>query len=1215
MSRPSLAREERQREREQMKRERDVLLLYGSAFANIPYIEHVPKHCPRLAPDAVLTALCKLAAIRLNAERCMVSLLDEESGRQHWLSEATRDLALRPEMPGDAPETLWLGNVSTPRSWGLCKELLSLSPEDEPVFSIDDLTKDGRSTFRDHIKGIPEMHFFASTALKSPNGCIVGSMCVFDSKSRDGLTKEEVVLLRGLAATVMDHLHTYTVQDCYRRGERFTRGLVSFAEGAAVISPLDTGSNIDPTQKDATNVVHLQSTSAPSPPRPDASKLAMPSVDTSIAASPEGTAKPTSPPTSPVSKTRSESVRNQAIGKLQNKILPMNAKSMFSRAASIMMASSDLDGVLILDASVAANYQRHGPWGFANGTDTPYESDMSKMPSSDSASGTDGIASNCASSRSSSKKCQVLGMATSDRTGEVQLADILEADLGRLLQEFPNGKIITFTTNGLSLSSNDDSSDLSGANGVKPSQSGEPPKRTASQKSLRGSKAVQAMFPGARCVAFVPFWDYERSRWFAGCLCWSNNIRRLLSPAVDLAYLKIFSHSIMRELSRLDARASNMHGILGALEFIKDTPLDIFQTSMLNSLNACGTTLLDTINHVMDYAKLGEARQSISSKRLLDGNTIRLSSKPLKIRRNKAPAFDLSIATEEVVEAVFSGSTYVPVTSKLLDAAETPTFEASDPMPQRKSCFIVLDLAFEDDWVFAFPVGSWRRLVMNLFGNAVKYTSSGFVHVSLRVSRGAENSSAATSVTLTIKDTGAGISPTFLVNGAFQAFSQEDTHAVGTGLGLSIVKQIIDINGGNVDIRSELAVGTEVTVKVALPKPDRSITGNPERSRFLSFLPRLKSRRICILHKKLELVEARTQSPEDEGLQRFISSLARTLEDHLHMDVTLTTEWEGHGAELVICPEVSFDYLAAIRRDRVSAHRASRRAPVAIFVARDSLEAATLRSDERVSNRESVVKIMTQPCGPYKLAYVLDACLDRFAHPEENTVSPGNLSTPPAQNLLETQIREDPSTILKWLYIDDTLPRATPNTPLLSAAGTLSTAGSAANKVRPSLSEEEPIVSHILITDDNPLNRKLLVTFMRKQCLQYQEASNGLEALKAYQQDASKFEVILMDMSMPIMDGMSATRAIREFENELNLPRCSIIALTGLTSASARLEAWRSGIDHFMTKPVNFKMLGKLLKKEEERRVERVRAGKEDMGIVRDVQDLEVENEVALPKV
>jgi CheY-like chemotaxis protein len=68
-------------------------------------------------------------------------------------------------------------------------------------------------------------------------------------------------------------------------------------------------------------------------------------------------------------------------------------------------------------------------------------------------------------------------------------------------------------------------------------------------------------------------------------------------------------------------------------------------------------------------------------------------------------------------------------------------------------------------------------------------------------------------------------------------------------------------------------------------------------------------------------------------------------------------------------------------------------------------------------------------------------------------------------------------------------------------------------------------------------------------------------------------------MSMPVMDGMSATRAIRQYEQEYNVSRCSIIALTGLASASAKLEAWNAGIDHFMTKPVNFKALGKFLKK------------------------------------
>lgn len=73
-------------------------------------------------------------------------------------------------------------------------------------------------------------------------------------------------------------------------------------------------------------------------------------------------------------------------------------------------------------------------------------------------------------------------------------------------------------------------------------------------------------------------------------------------------------------------------------------------------------------------------------------------------------------------------------------------------------------------------------------------------------------------------------------------------------------------------------------------------------------------------------------------------------------------------------------------------------------------------------------------------------------------------------------------------------------------------------------------------------------------------------------------------MSMPVMDGMTATRTIRQYEQEYNIPRCCIIALTGLASASAKLEAWNSGIDHFMTKPVNFKALEKYLRKEETKR-------------------------------
>jgi CheY-like chemotaxis protein len=64
---------------------------------------------------------------------------------------------------------------------------------------------------------------------------------------------------------------------------------------------------------------------------------------------------------------------------------------------------------------------------------------------------------------------------------------------------------------------------------------------------------------------------------------------------------------------------------------------------------------------------------------------------------------------------------------------------------------------------------------------------------------------------------------------------------------------------------------------------------------------------------------------------------------------------------------------------------------------------------------------------------------------------------------------------------------------------------------------------------------------------------------------------------MPVMDGFESTRHIREFERQEGLQAATIIALTGLASASAQQEAFASGIDLFMTKPVRLKQLGEAL--------------------------------------
>ncbi|KAL1797282.1 hypothetical protein ACET3X_003888 [Alternaria dauci] len=1125
----------------------------------------------------------------MGAQRSMISLLDEE--RQHILAEATCDLPLKPDAPGDTPDALWLGNVSIPRNWGICEKVLSLDPNDEPILVISDLTTDQSSCFREDVQSNHDMRFYASVALKSPNDAIIGTLCIFDNKSRDGLSKEQVDLLKDLASTVVNYLNTYTIRDQYRRGERFTRGLVSFAEGASALVPFERDALQDSSAPSQTSS-DLSSTTDKEMASTDDAKKAREGVESNQTA-------PNRPPSAMSKTTRARSARHRSIRTLQDSILPADSKAMFSRAANVMMGSSDLDGVLILDASVAASgghRRAHGASG--SGTETPSESYQSRS-SSDDASSNSTEEHPHGSSSSSSKMCQLLGVATPSGNDHPEYGTLLEPDLSRLFHEYPYGKIFTFNAEGCSLSSTEESA--SSPKFTEHLSPATPSKRKANGRPQRGSAALRAMFPKARSVAFVPFWDFERARWFAGCLCWSNDAYRLLSTSVDLMYFRIFSHSIMRELSRLDAMALNqakttfvasishelrspLHGILGTLEFVKDTPLDSFQASMMNSLHACGSTLLDTIDHVMDYAKISEIKKNVSSKRLKNANTIRLSSKPLKNRRRRNPAFDFSIATEEVVEAVFSGSSYIPVTSKLMEAPLSPAEEYTISFPQRKSRFIVLDVAHDEDWVFSFPIGSWRRIVMNIFGNAIKYTETGYIHVSLRSRSLAENTDAPTAITLTITDTGSGMSPGFLANRIFQPFSQENSHAPGTGLGLSIVRQIIDTNGGKVEVSSDPQLGTKVIIKLALNKPEVFDALTTERAQYLSYLPRLRDRRICVLHKKIAgPSENASVSTADEGLVRFTNALVYTLEAHLKMEVVKTTEWEGHQAEIVICPELSFEYLATIRNHRIDGQRA----PVTVFVGMDALEAATLRSDARVTNRESVVEIITQPCGPYKLAYVLNQCLDRYNHPDENVQSTG-LSSPAPQPLSQRTKQRTQSTSPSN-SMQNSLESLS-----LESPGPISPSIAGPTTAQPSVTspheEDDRDVSHILIVDDNLLNRRLLIAFMKKNGLQFEEASNGQEALDKYQDESRKFDVILMDMSMPVMDGMSATRAIREYERTNKKPRCSIVALTGLVSSSAKLEAWSSGIDHFMTKPINFKALGELLKTDETRRHARLKS-------------------------
>jgi CheY-like chemotaxis protein len=100
---------------------------------------------------------------------------------------------------------------------------------------------------------------------------------------------------------------------------------------------------------------------------------------------------------------------------------------------------------------------------------------------------------------------------------------------------------------------------------------------------------------------------------------------------------------------------------------------------------------------------------------------------------------------------------------------------------------------------------------------------------------------------------------------------------------------------------------------------------------------------------------------------------------------------------------------------------------------------------------------------------------------------------------------------------------------------------------------------------------------MKRLKLPYKTASNGREALDNYSASSGRFCCVLMDISMPVMDGLEATRRIREFERKNKVNSAVIIALTGLASSSTQQEAFASGIDMFMSKPVRLKDLAEVL--------------------------------------
>lgn len=93
--------------------------------------------------------------------------------------------------------------------------------------------------------------------------------------------------------------------------------------------------------------------------------------------------------------------------------------------------------------------------------------------------------------------------------------------------------------------------------------------------------------------------------------------------------------------------------------------------------------------------------------------------------------------------------------------------------------------------------------------------------------------------------------------------------------------------------------------------------------------------------------------------------------------------------------------------------------------------------------------------------------------------------------------------------------------------------------------------------------------------MSFDNAENGKIAVDCVTSRKDMYDIILMDIQMPVMNGIEATQRIRAIEKERGRPRSLIIALTGLNSAQDQAACSKAGVDLFMTKPVSFKEVGK----------------------------------------
>jgi len=427
---------------------------------------------------------------------------------------------------------------------------------------------------------------------------------------------------------------------------------------------------------------------------------------------------------------------------------------------------------------------------------------------------------------------------------------------------------------------------------------------------------------------------------------------------------------------------------------------------------------------------------------------------------------------------------------------------------QEKGLELIINYPPDMESLFIADAGRIRQVITNLVGNAIKFTEIGHIVIDINVK---EYSETRANLSVKITDTGIGIEKDKLAH-IFEKFTQADSSTTrvygGTGLGLSISRRIVELMDGKMTVSSTLGNGSTFGFDVNIP-----IDVNAERITYstdatLNGMNALIVDDIAInrniLTERLKAWNMRSTAVKD-AVDALVAIKA-SQEDNDPYDVILLD---------YLMPGMNGQELASL----LTINQSLTGIPIIMLSS----------CDQPISTQElQAIGVNTYRVKPVREAQLYRDLVETIA---QNTGVHPSIS----------QVYEE-------------MPAATyaPQPQIIARP--------------PQITTSEQV--QILVAEDFALNQDVVRLMLEESQFSPVFANNGLEALNMYKNAPSTYKAILMDISMPVMDGYEAAENIRAYIDEKQLAKLPIIALTGHALKHDREKCLDAHMDDYLTKPV-----------------------------------------------